>query len=56
MASWPDYQRESTISETEQKKLGPLALRLVERLQGPALQVTELAKPDGAKLLLALRD
>ena len=49
------------MSEGERKKLGPLALRLVERLQGPALQIAKgigletLAKEDGvAKLLVAL--
>eukprot|EP00435_Cladocopium_sp_Y103_P032430 s1165_g8.t1 len=63
---WADYKfavqaievKESKISETEQKKLGPLALRLTERLAGPALQVAKkigvegLAKPTGVKTLM----
>ena len=31
--------KESQLSENERKKLGGLALRLTERLQGPALQI-----------------
>eukprot|EP00435_Cladocopium_sp_Y103_P043870 s7_g12.t1 len=63
---WADYRfavqaielKESKLSESEQKKLGPLALRLTERLAGPALQVAKkigveaLAKPDGVKTLM----
>ena len=61
--AWADYKfqvaalvaREERISE----KLGPLPLRLVERLQGPALQVAKqlgietLTQEDGVKRLLA---
>ena len=69
--AWADYRfqvealqaREEKVSDTERKKLGPLALRLVERLQGPALQVakqlgvTALVKEDGTeKLMQALAD
>ena len=63
---WADYRfaveaielKESTMQENEKKKLGPLALRLVERLAGPALQVAKkiglqkLAEPGGVKTLL----
>ena len=66
---WANYKfqvqaiemKESQMSEGERKKLGGLALRLTERLQGPALQIAktlgieELAKPDGVtKLMNAL--
>ena len=66
---WANYKfqvqaiemKESQMSEAERKKLGGLALRLTERLQGPALQIAktlgieELAKPDGVtKLMNAL--
>jgi len=50
--------KESQLSENERKKLGGLALRLTERLQGPALQIArsigveKLSKPDGVKVLL----
>ena len=50
--------KESQLSETERKKLGGLALRLTERLQGPALQIArsigveKLSKTDGVKVLL----
>ena len=69
--AWADYRfqvealqaREEKVSDTEKKKLGPLALRLVERLQGPALQVAKqlgvqtLTKEDGTeKLMQALAD
>ena len=69
--AWADYRfqveavqaREEKISDTERKKLGPLALRLVERLQGPALQVAKqlgvpvLVREDGTeKLMKALAD
>lgn len=63
VASWPDYKfavqalerKEATLSDMEKKKLGPLGLRLVDRLAGPALQVAKrlgidkLAESDGAK-------
>ena len=64
--SWADYRfavealekKEAQIAEGERKKLGPLALRLTERLVGPALQVAKkvgvekLSQPDGVKVLL----
>ena len=68
---WANYQfqvkalelKESTMTDGERKKLGPLALRLVERLQGPALQIAKalglekLGGADGTKVLLkALED
>lgn len=46
------------VEANEKKKLGGLALRLIERLQGPALQIARslgverLSKPDGVKVLL----
>ena len=46
-------KKEQGLSENERKKLGSLALRLTERLQGPALQIartigiTKLAEADG---------
>ena len=49
--------REKTMDESELKKIGPLALRLVDGLRGTALQVAktlavdELAKPQGVELL-----
>ena len=63
---WANYKfavealqlKEEHLNEGERKKLGPLGLRLSERLAGPALQVakklglTTLAKADGAKQLL----
>ena len=63
---WADYKfavsaverKEAAISEGERKKLGPLALRLVERLAGPALQVAKrigvdkLSGENGTNLLL----
>ena len=51
-------KKESQLSDTEKKKLGSLALRLTERLQGPALQIArglgvdKLAEPTGVKVLL----
>ena len=51
-------KKESQLSEGEKKKLGSLALRLTERLQGPALQIArglgvdKLAEPDGVRVLL----
>ena len=64
--SWADYKfavsaverKEAAISDGERKKLGPLALRLVERLAGPALQVAKrigvdkLSGENGTSLLL----
>ena len=64
--SWADYKfsvmaiekKENYLSEGEKKKLGPLGLRLIDRLAGPALQVAkkmgldELAKENGARELL----
>ena len=61
--SWADYRfavealekKEAQIAEGERKKLGPLALRLTERLVGPALQVAKkvgvekLSQPDGVR-------
>ena len=51
--------KEKALSEDEQKKLGPLALRLVEGLSGTALRVAqtidfnELSKPEaGVEKLL----
>eukprot|EP00435_Cladocopium_sp_Y103_P066563 s466_g28.t2 len=50
--------REKAMSEEEIKKLGPLALRLVDGLRGPALQVArnlpvdELSKDKGVEFLL----
>ena len=50
--------KEGMLSDTEKKKLGPLALRLIERLQGPALQIAKgiglerLANPTGTQTLL----
>lgn len=46
---WANYKfqvqaiemKESQMSEGERKKLGGLALRLTERLQGPALQIAK---------------
>ena len=66
VTGWADYKfsvlaverKEATLSEGEKKKLGPLGLRLIERLAGPALQVAkklgldELEKPEGVKSLL----
>ena len=66
---WANYKfqvqaiemKESQMSEGERKKLGGLALRLTERLQGPALQIAktlgieELAKPDGVTKLMPWR-
>ena len=56
-------KKEQGLSENERKKLGSLALRLTERLQGPALQIartigiTRLAESDGtATLLKGLED
>ena len=62
--SWADYRfavealekKEAQIAEGKRKKLGPLALRLTERLVGPALQVAKkvgvekLSQPDGVKV------
>lgn len=51
-------KKESQLSDGEKKKLGSLALRLTERLQGPALQIArglgvdKLAEPDGVRVLL----
>lgn len=64
---WADYKfavqairkKESQISEGEKKKLGPLALRLTERLVGPALQVAKklgvdkLSEDSGVETLLS---
>ena len=63
--SWADYRfgvealekKEAAISEGERKKHGPLALRLTERLVGPALQVAkkvgiERLSQDGVMALL----
>ena len=53
--------REKAMDESELKKLGPLALRLVDGLRGPALQVArglpvdQLAKDEGTCILLALQ-
>ena len=50
--------REKAMDESEVKKLGPLALRLVDGLRGPALQVARalpvdrLAGEDGTSVLL----
>ena len=50
--------REKAMDEGELRKLGPLALRLVDGLRGPALQVArslpvdQLAKEEGTSLLL----
>ena len=50
--------REKTMEETELRKLGPLALRLVDGLRGPALQVARtvpvggLAGEKGVEFLL----
>ena len=50
--------REKSMAEDEVKKLGPLGLRLVDGLRGPALQVArtlpvdELAKDKGVEFLL----
>ena len=50
--------REALLPEEEQKKLGPLGLRLVEGLSGSALRIaqlistTELAGEKGAEMLL----
>ena len=50
--------REKTISEEEKKKIGPLGLRLVDGLSGPALQVVrdlpieKLAEENGPTFLL----
>ena len=50
--------REKAMDESELKKLGPLALRLVDGLRGPALQVArglpvdQLAKDEGTSILL----
>ena len=63
---WADYKfavqaiekRESGMPDNEKKKLGPLSLRLVERLAGPALQVAKkigldrLSEAGGTKTLL----
>ena len=63
---WANYKfqisalekKENQLSEGERKKLGPLGLRLVERLQGPALQIAKslgvdaLAEPAGVTTLL----
>lgn len=63
---WADYKfavqaiekREVGMPDNEKKKLGPLSLRLVERLAGPALQVAKkiglekLSEPGGTKTLL----
>ena len=63
---WANYKfqisalekKENQLSEGERKKLGPLGLRLVERLQGPALQVAKtlgvdaLAETTGVATLL----
>ena len=63
---WADYKfavqaiekREVGMPENEKKKLGPLSLRLVERLAGPALQVAKkiglekLSEPGGTTTLL----
>jgi len=51
-------KKEAQIADGERRKLGPLALRLTERLVGPALQVAKkvgvdkLSQPDGVKVLL----
>lgn len=50
--------KEDSLPEDERKKLGPLGLRLVDGLRGPALQVSRnldidlLKKKDGPKMLL----
>ena len=50
--------REKAMDESELQKLGPLALRLVDGLRGPALQVArglpvdQLAKEEGTSILL----
>ena len=63
---WTNYKfaveaiqkKESMLSKEQQEKLGPLGLRLAERLIGPALQVAkkigidELSGKDGTKTLL----
>ena len=63
---WADYKfavqamemKESEMSEGERKKHGPLALRLIERLARPALQVAKkvrtqkMAEPNGVKTLM----
>ena len=63
---WANYKfqinalemKEKAMSENGRKKLGPLALRLVERLQGPALQIAKgiglekLAELEGVTRLL----
>ena len=46
---WANYRfqvlavekKESLMTDTERKKLGPLGLRLIERLVGPALQIAK---------------
>ena len=51
-------RKEQGLSDNERKKLGSLALRLTERLQGPALQIArtigiaKLAEADGTTVLL----
>ena len=66
--AWADYKfqvealiaKEAKLSETERKKLGPLGLRLVDRLTGPALQLAKqlgvptLAEDDGVAQLLKI--
>lgn len=56
-------KKEQQMTEGERKKLGPLALRLTEGLQGPALQIAKglgveaLAEQDGlTKLLTAIEE
>ena len=67
VAAWADYKfavdaikiKESALAESEKKNLGPLALRLVERLQGQALQGAKrigadaLARADGVDKLMS---
>ena len=64
---WANYKfqikalekKEAPMTDTERRKLGPLGLRLVERLQGPALQVAKtlgidtLAESGGVDTLLS---
>ena len=64
--AWADYKfqvealiaKEDKLSDAERKKLGPLGLRLVDRLTGPALQlakqlgVPKLAEETGVTQLL----
>ena len=64
--AWADYRfqvealmtKESLLADSEKKKLGPLGLRLVDRLTGPALQIAKqmgvqkLSEEGGVKILL----